>query len=239
MKKNSIISLFTLLALTSTALADDEVIRSGVKALTSHAIQGPSVDCADETLALSKKFSDKGADCSGFVNSEGKFGPRGKIIVNHINSMGSKALFYRKDLLGAQLVCPNWANLSNEQRAYFWVWFIAGLSWKETTCGANTVNSNATHGTAVGLLQMNQNRSDRHWRGGSSGNSCAVANVKPDDANLKCGLEILNEQLKGQNGIYEGNGALYGRSAHAYWQDIRRSNSTVIRMMADFPPCKR
>lgn len=238
MIRNKIIPLLFVLS-SYGALASNEVIKAGVKALTTTAIQGPTVTCEEESLKLSKKYYGNGADCSKFINSNGKLGPLGKTIVSHINSIpGSQ--YYRKDSVGIQMACPNWNNLSREQQAYYWVWVFAAISWKESTCGASVINTAATHGTAAGMLQLNQNQKDRYWRGGESGNSCGVANIRPDEANIKCGLEIMNEQLKGKNGIYEGNGALFGRGAHAYWQDIRKKDGGMImRLVRDFPLCKK
>lgn len=197
------------------------------------------VVCNERAGAFSRKFFNNGADCTGFVKPNGTPGELGNVIVKHIQGMGDKGLFFKKDLPGAKKLCPNWDQLTKEEMAYFWMWFMAAISWKETTCGANTVNKAATHGVAVGHLQLNQNKKDRSWRGGSSGNSCAASEVTSDANNLKCGLEILNEQLKGKNGLYKGNGELFGKGANSYWQALRTSTGDkVTEFMKDFPFCK-
>lgn len=217
---------------------NDQTIREGLIAITEKALD-PKVDCQEESLALSKKYSYRGANCTGFITPSGKMGPLGKMIIDHMNSMGTKALFFNKDLKGPKQICANWENLTKEQMAYFWVWLFAGISLKETTCGVHLINRKATDGVAVGHLQLNQARRDRVERDGTSGSSCGVADVKPHQANFACGIEILNEVLKGPDGYYGGNGSLFGRGAHTYWQDLRSPKSFVIhKLMVDFPPCK-
>lgn len=240
MRRHKIL-LLTLLSLApSYLLADVDVIKEGVLALTTHAIEGPTLQCDDVNLKLSKAYYKKGANCSAYIDSNGKLGKLGKTIVSHMEALGPSTQFYSNDHLGMQAACPNWTGLSKEQKAYYWVWLFAAISWKESTCGAALTNTAATHGTAAGHLQLNLKRGDRAWRGGTTGDSCAAPDIKPAEANLKCGIEILNEQLKGRNGIYEGNGTLFGRGAHAYWQHLKQKDGGLImKLVRDFPLCKK
>ena len=239
MKKNNLIPLLFLFTSFGAFATDEDVIKAGVLALTTTAIQGPAIACEEESLKLSKKYYGRGADCSMFIDSNGKLGKLGKTLISHIESIPNSQ-YYRNDSPGIQMACPNFPNLSKEQKAYYWVWLFAAISWKESTCGAASVNHAATHGTAAGMFQLNLNRKDRAWRGGTSGDSCGVANIKPNDVNLKCSLEIMNEQLKGKNGIYEGNGTVYGRRANSYWQHLRmKGGGLIMKLVRDFPLCKK
>lgn len=224
----------------SSAKASEATIKKGIKALTKEAQHGPQVACEENSKApLSRAFSNLGADCSDFIKPDGSFGKLGNVISSHIDSMGNSTLFHSTNLPALQAFCPKWSRLNKEQRDYFWVWLFAAISWKESTCGAATVNRAATHGTAIGHLQLNKNKKDRSWRGGASGNSCAVKDIAPAEANMRCGVEILHEQLKGKNGLYEGNGSLYGRGANSYWHHLRLKNGgKIIQLMRDFPFCK-
>lgn len=240
MRRHKILFLALLSFAPSYLLADSDIIKEGVLALTTHAIEGPTLQCDEVNLKLSKAYYGKGADCSAYIDSSGKLGKLGKTIVSHIKSLGPDTQFYKDDHLGILKACPNWTGLSKEHKAHYWVWLFAAISWKESTCGAAVTNKAATHGTAAGHLQLNLKRNKRAWRGGTTGNSCGVADIRPDDANIKCGIEILNEQLKGKNGIYEGDGNLYGRKAHAYWQHMTTKNGGLImKLVRDFPLCKK
>lgn len=239
MKRNKLIPLLSLFVSFNALATNEEIIKQGVLAITTHAIEGPTVACEEESLKLSKKYYGRGADCSMFIDGDGKLGKLGKTIVSHIESIPDSQ-YYRNDSLGIQMACPNFPNLTKEQKAYYWVWLFAAISWKESTCGAATVNKAATHGTAAGMFQLNQNAKDRAWRSGTSGNTCGVPNIKPDEVNLKCSMEIMNEQLKGKNGIYEGNGTVFGRGANAYWQHLRKKDGGLImKLVRDFPLCKK
>lgn len=200
---------------------------------------GPQVACEDITkVPLSAAYSAKGADCSSFIRADGSLGALGSTIVNHIQEVNTSK-FLENNLPGVQSFCPRWPQLTKTEKEYFWVWLMAAISFKETTCGANKINRAATHGTAIGHLQLNKTRKDRYWRGGDSGNSCGAQDIAPDQANIKCGLEILNEQLKGRDGAYQGNGNLFGRGANSYWQHLRlRNGGGIIKLLRDYPLCK-
>lgn len=235
-------SLLLTLLLPITAFSQKQVrfenMHKGIEFITNGASQGPSaLNCEEEKIPLSEQYSQNGADCSDFVKADGSLGPLGTTIKDHMHSIDD-ALFFSPDLPGAKNVCPTWGNLSRAQKEYFWVWLIAAISWKESTCGAATLNTAATHGTAAGHLQLNKSRKDRAWRGGESGNSCKVADIVPAENNIKCGIEILHELLKGKEGLYEGNGNIFGRGANSYWQDLRRPDGgKIIELLKEFPPC--
>lgn len=95
-----------------------------------------------------------------------------------------------------QEICPNWPNLTVDEREHFWVWTIASIAWKESTCNAKSRNGNATNGVAVGLLQLDEKPKARSWRG----KNCSVKTVTDPQNNIKCGLDILQEILKQTKG---------------------------------------
>lgn len=233
-----LLSLFTLVPVS--ALANRETIEEGLHALTTQAIEGPTIQCEDETLKLSEGYSADKANCSPYIDSSGKLGKLGKTIISHIDSIGAESQYFRNDHVGIQRACPNWPNLSKEQKAYYWVWFFAAISWKESTCGARLTNKKATHGVASGHLQLNKRRKDRAWRGGTTGESCAVDDIRSNEANMKCGVEIFNELLKGKNGKYEGDGNIYGLRSNSYWKELRKEDGGLImKLVRDFPLCKK
>ncbi len=237
MRKNKSLLALTFFSL-SIAHADDSMIKAGLKRLGTVA-KGPEVACEDITkVPLSSGYRNQGADCSAFIKADGSLGSLGNTIVDHIKTINGPK-YFENNLPGVQSFCPKWPSLTRVEKEYFWVWLFAAISFKETTCGANTINRAATHGTAVGHLQLNQPRRDRYWRGGESGKSCGVPDIAPAQANIKCGLEILNEQLKGKDGAYKGNGSLFGPGAHSYWHHLRlKKGGTIIKLLRDFPLCK-
>lgn len=236
-------SLITLLfILSSTAFAQGNLqkqLKTGLRFVESGASRGPNANqCDDEDKTpLSPKFSENGADCSNFIQANGDLGSLGRVIVSHLHTIDDP-LFFSRTHAGIQASCPNWPRMTRAQKEYYWVWLLASIAWKESTCGAATFNRAATHGTAAGLLQLNKARKDRAWRGGESGESCKVNDIVPDVNNVKCGIEILHEQLRGKDGLYEGNGNIFGRGANSYWQDLRsRDGGKVIDLMDEFPHC--
>lgn len=208
-----------------------------------HLRNGPSAyycppPAGDLKYVLSSLYKENKANCNKFIDSRGELGSYGTVIADHLDKI-SNSEYFKRSYPGMDKTCPKWAKFSKEQKKFFWVWFFAAIAWKESTCNEKAINKNATSGTAVGFLQLNEKKSARYWRGGNSGKSCAAAEVYSAVNNLKCGLEIFNEQLQVFDGIYEGNGQLAGKGSNSYWQDLRGSKaSRVITMVKDFPGCK-
>jgi hypothetical protein len=232
-----LVALALLLSFRTFAQVDPNFARA-LEEVTTVAPRGPEAVCVNESIAFTPAFYGRGANCTGFITKDGTLGPHGRVIEHHM-SLIPDAQFYREDHPGAIAACPNWPALTQDQRTTFWIWFIAAIAWKESTCITPSENSAATHGTALGYLQLNADLRARRWRGGTSGNSCAAPRIHTAQENLLCGLEILNEQLKGPRGIYRGNGNLFGRGANSYWQHLRRPDGGIImRLMSEFPHCR-
>lgn len=184
---------------------------------------------------LTRGFSAEGADCTNFIRNDGTFGAWGRTVRDYIRSSSGRDRFLSPNHI--QEACPRWGEMNEEEREHFWVWSIASISWDESRCVSGRRNTRATDGVATGLLQLNEDRAGRSWRGPN----CKVASVASADANLKCGLDILSELLKGRNGVYRGSGALLrtGQRNTSYWEKLRRSNGgTIGTLIRSSPLCQ-
>lgn len=188
---------------------------------------------------LDDNFFKNGANCGSFISESGEYGSWGKVIVDYIRNSPEKDLFIGNNLRGMgppQEICPNWPNLTVDEREHFWVWTIASIAWKESTCNPRSRNGNATNGVAVGLLQLDEKTKARSWRG----KHCSVKSVSEPQNNIKCGLDILQEILKADEGDYRSNGLLYGRKNNSYWEQLRRENGGKIgELIRTHPLCAR
>lgn len=232
---------FLFLFLLSFNLYASENVSSDFSAALESISQGPSAfSCMSFDFfgnGLSSAYRENKADCSKFINNAGELGPHGKIIYTHIGKV-TKSKYLSPIIPGMDSICPKWGWLTEREKKMFWVWFFAAIAWKESTCNEKAINKAATDGSAMGYLQLNEKLSARKWRGGSSGKSCATANIHPAEHNLKCGVEILNEQLRGHEGLYESNGQLSGKGSNSYWQDLRGNGKEKIKsMVKSFPGC--
>lgn len=192
-----------------------------------------------ETLA--EPFSDDGAVCTNFIKESGKtggYGPWGQTIVEYLKEEGPDSIFMSSDLPGMSTgvkACPNWKHMTVEEKKHFWVWVMASISKVESTCKPQARNGEGTNGVAVGLVQLDERPSMRKWRG----DNCKAKSVKAPEDNLRCGLDILSELLKGKEGDYKGNGELWGRKSGSYWQHLRQSNGGEISDLIKLNPyCK-
>lgn len=175
---------------------------------------------------LTRLFFAQDANCTNFINNDGSYGAWGNVVKDYITNSPASARFLGDNVAHINQSCPRWGRLNREQRTHFWVWSFAAIAWDESRCRANARNARATNGVAVGLLQMEENRSARSWRGPN----CRVSSVSGAAENLRCGLDIMAELLRGQQGEYRGRGALVytgGRNT-SYWEKLRHSGGGTI-----------
>ena len=190
---------------------------------------------------LSPEFSAKGADCSNFItvkDDSAQYGPWGKEVIGYLEEQGSDSIFMNPDLQGMNTgveACPNWKNMTKDQKNHFWVWVMASISHIESTCMPDARNGEGTNGVAAGLLQMDERLSNRKWRGVN----CQVESVNEPSTNIRCGLDILGQLLEGQNGMYKSNGELWGLGSNSYWQHLRSAEGGGISELIKLNPyCK-
>ena len=195
-----------------------------------------SFTCSGPSPSLHADFKNNGADCTGFIHSDGNYGSYGAVIRDYLAREDDTSPYFRSEqvgMVGPPSVCPRWRELSREDKVRFWVWTFAAIAWKESTCVASSSNQEATYGHAVGLLQLDANRSDRSWRGPN----CRVDDIRPPAPNLQCGMDIMKDLLRGPEGPYKTSGALY--PVKSYWASFRaESGGPVAALIARFPLCR-
>lgn len=201
----------------------------------------PAAQCqtaAGTTLpGLTLSFSANGANCTPFIQNDGSYGRWGQIAEEYLKSKGDDSPYFSDDLTamaGPGGICPRWAYFDKATKIHFWVWTLAAMAWKEATCLEDARNANATNGVAVGLLQLDEKKSARSWRGPN----CRVKNVSAANENIRCGMDILEELLQGKSGEYKSNGRLYGRGSNSYWEQLRRTDGDQMGVrIREFPLC--
>lgn len=185
---------------------------------------------------LTADFKDEGANCSAFIDDNGKYGVVGNTIKDYLKDPRAE-IYFRDSLAGmstAQKVCPKWSSLSRDEKVHFWVWTFASMAWDEARCKPNAVNPKATNGVGVGLFQLEQKRSSRHWRGPHCKKNSVIAAVD----NTQCAMDMMGEILKGKDGMHKTNGRIY-QSSNSYWQKLRQpSGGNIGRLMRQNPLCK-
>lgn len=184
---------------------------------------------------LPSVFYRQGANCSEFIKPTGVYGRYGESIVAEINKNPRYQSVLIEDKSKAiardpqmKAICPNFVNLSADEKKRFWVWTFASIAWDEARC-TNPRRTQCTFANCIGIMQVDELESRRYWRGpGCRGRSMA----RPEDA-FRCSLEIMRGQ-------YEG---FYGRPPSlrkSYWQKLRGAGTggSVKERMKLFPGCK-
>jgi hypothetical protein len=184
---------------------------------------------------LAEKFYEKGASCDEFIKKDGSYGVYGKIILEYLKEEGKNSIFFQDHLSGVEKSCPGWSKMNLEEKQYYFVWVKAAISHKESTCDPKA-RVNATNGVAVGLLQLDEKLSNRKWRGPN----CNTKNILNIKSNLRCGLDIFKELLKGKEGEYKGSGELWGKKSNSYWEQLRLKNGgEIAKLISLNPVCKK
>ena len=240
--------LLTLPFILSLSAFAKSLDSSGIKQITrileTIEAQGPLVDtkspCSNnQLLQLTDSFLEDGADCSKFITDTGDYGEYGQILKTALEEKGRDSHLFADDRPGMEdspYVCPAWKALPYEMRIRFWIWTFTSIAWDESKCEADARNPNATNGTAVGLLQLDEKRSARKWRG----ENCGVADIRSPEHNLRCGVDIMEELMRGKEGVYQSSGKLWGDTS--YWQKLKRrpnldNPSSVASRILEFPAC--
>ncbi len=134
----------------------------------------------------------------------------------------------------ADLFCPNYSRLSQDERKIFWTFFISSMVKFES--GFNTNSSyqesfNDSNGNPVisrGLLQISI----------ESGNAYGCAFAQASDLhdplkNLSCGIRILNRWLKA-DGRFAGYVDTKWRGGARYWSVLREGDKTSYKSIVSW-----
>ena len=191
-----------------------------------------------------KDFNER---CRSFIKSDGSYGPWGTTIATYINkSEARKNIFFSPALPGMQSApqtCPNWGNMDHEEKSEFWVWMFASIAQIESSCDPNSVNRRGVerNNPPTGLLQLDVLSHKRKWRGPNCKFPAGIAATQKVGNNLNCGLDIMQELLKGKKGEYKTGGRIFPERSQ-YWEKLRSSHSPtggpIGRLIRKYPGCK-
>ncbi len=224
------------------------------------------VDATPDSLALPTTRPRNGSRsyfntaCRGFINNNGTYGAWGQVIRDEIISKGGGDSLFLSDAIpgmeSAPHTCPNWGNLTDNQKVKFWVWTFASIAQVESSCNTTVVNLNSDiddrSDPPRGLYQLNSLRGNRSWRG----TGCSFASNSNNALDhSKCAVGIMEELLKGQDGEYASrtitlrsgverrtDGRIF--PTNSYWQKLRgggRDGGTggpIGQLMRQYGPCE-
>ncbi|MCH2534612.1 MAG: hypothetical protein MK008_09255 [Bdellovibrionales bacterium] len=210
---------------------------------------------------LTNSFSALGADCSDYIDDNGNYGDRGKLLAKEILGEGRSTdrwEYFKQGSRNLSSVCPNFNNLNDEEKLNFWIWTFAAIAWDEGKCISNIARSDATNGLAVSDFQLPENwKSGRSWRGpGCNANGRAPAvNIRrrrygnflmanPSNS-IPCAVEIMSGSLCGFYSYkkwpltcdpVEKTKGFTGK--HIYWEKMKHNDAKFVKMIKEFPLCK-
>lgn len=170
--------------------------------------------------------------CSKIMNTNGDLGPIGQSIFSIMSEDKYRRYFTARNSMGS--FCPNFNNLTDEEKLMAYTWFWTGLAQNESSC---TVNKK--HGTTYrdrqgrihvlnprqgyGLWAMEKDPNVRRYRG----KACKKISTAAGQA--RCAIDIMvKTQLK------KGRSAVSNRS---YWGPVRKGQTKILPHMRRLRLC--
>jgi hypothetical protein len=143
-------------------------------------------------------------------------------------------------------LCPNYSGLSKDKRKDIVAFLMMGLANFESGCDPNAENKKRTivrktksgkkvvkhvgppNGTAKGILQLHLNHEGDY---NDPLNNCADGVSRNASRSLKCGLSMLEDQVRKYGKIF---------FSESHWQVLRpsgRSSADIQEAISDIPDC--
>jgi hypothetical protein len=112
--------------------------------------------------------------------------------------------------------CPNYPNLSQQDRALMWVLILTSMAHFESNCNATAGNTGAPNGTAYGYFQLHKGH--EQYYDGSEGTCVQNASTNGRQS-VRCALGMISFQLQRDGALFSGG---------SYW-DVLRPNGAIYR----------
>lgn len=195
--------------------AEDEFIPKAKTNLDPNAEQRKS----DYPLVPDHKNWSSG--CTQFIDQNGNINSWGITVIQTVNRYPEYLQSIVNDL---PQYCPNFEKFNKHERENFWVWFIAAMAMRESSCKPNA-KAKGPNGTAAGLLQLHLNKEHAYHA------DCKNTNALDPHQNLSCGGAMLDRQFIRYNRIFLAKGS--------YWEVLQTDSSGggVRRLISQYRPC--
>lgn len=150
-----------------------------------------------------------------------------KTVFNELSRKKYPLFFEPKAPSDLVKYCPNFYNLTDEEKKIIWLRVLDGMVFFESTCNPNA-KARGPNGTAYGLLQLHAGREHDYQR------SCRKNDSKNGPRSLTCGLNMIHEQLDQSNKVF---------FSGSYWEVLRpRGRSQRAKTIAShiwyYPLCQ-
>lgn len=162
------------------------------------------------------------ATCQSYISKAGALGVKGKMM----RSLMGNNLAFQKTTRDMGSLCPNFSNLSKDQKLNFWVWLWGALAFDESTCGQNT-RAAGVNGVAVGEFQMEGSLALR--KQGNRPRACMTSNIAAFGNNASCAVAIMSKQIGNKSQIF-------GRPN--YWAKLLSRGGKVFNLAKSYPGCR-
>lgn len=164
--------------------------------------------------------------CDDFIDQQGNYGERGQALIKEITGEGRAtnhtAAFFGngQDIEGLLDYCPNFPQMSDDEKLNLWIWTMTVISNYESGCneaaGSPKPPNNPPYGETVGAFQTPRMEEGRgpEWRGPG----CAEGQgYSTTDHQVPCAVQILGDSITGK--YHKGKGTFVTEKG-SHWEVI-------------------
>jgi hypothetical protein len=217
---NYALTLSLLLLLTSSCVNKEQFqIASAQTEDSLEYVTPPSEAVLRDVIPLWESKAAAGKDWTAHVNRE-------------LESLGASLL--NTVPADVAVFCPNYTNLSNNQRIQYWTFLLSSMVQFESsfdTSAQMTEDFTDNSGQRVvsrGLLQISLESGNGYGCGFTSGDE-----LHDPFKNLSCGIKILNHWMA-QDGRIAGRLGTAWRGGARYWAVLRSTNTTPYKSIVSW-----
>jgi hypothetical protein len=165
--------------------------------------------------------------CSAFIKSDGTYGSWGQAALREI----AKHPAFLENWRSSSAACRNFNSFTDAQKRHFWVYLLAAVAARESTCQLD-VDSPASinpNGVASGLYQIENKSSLRAGRDIQWGGRYCSGDPYSLEVNTRCGVKMLEDVIDNGDGPYS--------SRNNYWSSLINSRTSTKVLVSQYEDC--
>lgn len=128
-----------------------------------------------------------------------------EIVFSEITRQKNPIFFDPKPQSDLVKFCPNFLNLTDDEKKLIWLRVVDGMVFFESSCKPAAV-AQGPYGTAYGLMQLHAGRENDYSR------NCRRNDSKSAHRSLACGIAMVHDQLDQTDTLF---------FAASYWEVLR------------------
>lgn len=128
-----------------------------------------------------------------------------QVVLNELNRQKHPLFFDPKPDSDLVKYCPNFPNLTDDEKEIIWLRVFDGMVFFESSC-KSSAQAKGPYGTAYGLFQLHLGREQDYAR------NCRQNDSKYSQRSIACGMTMVHDQIDQDNKLF---------FSGSYWEVLR------------------